>query len=136
VSLYFSDTDTSYVLRPPKNLRPAEAKFNGTVIEASRPIFFEFDDATIRHESDEILEKIAEAITRSSSVPFFYVDGHTDRSGGDVYNKTLSNRRAHAVVERLIKLGVPANRLRARGFGSECPYDPHSLTTCAASHDP
>jgi OOP family OmpA-OmpF porin len=45
------------------------------------------------------------------------VDGHTDPLGSDAYNQDLSDRRANTVRTQLISEGVPADRLRAQGFG-------------------
>lgn len=47
----------------------------------------------------------------------FLVEGHTDAVGNRDYNIDLSKRRADAVVQFLVKQGVPASRLKAEGFG-------------------
>jgi outer membrane protein OmpA-like peptidoglycan-associated protein len=49
------------------------------------------------------------------------VEGHTDRSGNDELNKTLSQQRAEAVKQALIARGVDAVRLTAEGIGSARP---------------
>jgi outer membrane protein OmpA-like peptidoglycan-associated protein len=49
------------------------------------------------------------------------VEGHTDSTGSDAYNQALSQRRADAVLNYLVRKGVPANRLTARGFGKSSP---------------
>lgn len=50
------------------------------------------------------------------------VVGHTDRVGSDKVNDTLSLRRARAVRERLIREGVPAALVTARGIGESKPF--------------
>ena len=45
------------------------------------------------------------------------ISGHTDSQGDDDYNKKLSERRANAVVEYLVKRGIASDRLKATGFG-------------------
>ena len=50
------------------------------------------------------------------------VTGHTDRAGSDKVNDSLSLRRARAVRERLIREGVPAALVTARGIGESKPF--------------
>jgi outer membrane protein OmpA-like peptidoglycan-associated protein len=49
------------------------------------------------------------------------VYGHTDSTGSDSYNQTLSQNRANTVMNYLISKGVPAARIRAQGFGETMP---------------
>jgi OOP family OmpA-OmpF porin len=49
------------------------------------------------------------------------IAGYTDNRGSAEYNKKLSERRAKAVYEQLIKDGVPAERLTYAGYGEENP---------------
>jgi outer membrane protein OmpA-like peptidoglycan-associated protein len=51
--------------------------------------------------------------------------GHTDDIGNDTYNQQLSESRAKAAMEYLIKNGVPANRLSYKGYGEVQPYLPN-----------
>ena len=52
-----------------------------------------------------------------------FVDGHTDQTGADAYNRDLSERRANAVVAYLVRKGVAIERLTPRGFGETRPLD-------------
>lgn len=70
--------------------------------------------------STEDRERLAEAAAVIKSLPagtVVEVRGHTDSTGPSVFNRELSQRRADAVREELIRLGVPAEMLRARGYG-------------------
>ena len=49
------------------------------------------------------------------------IDGHTDSVGTDAYNQSLSERRANAVREYLVKAGVPASQLSTHGYGESKP---------------
>jgi len=51
----------------------------------------------------------------------FEIDGHTDNSGTAAHNLTLSQQRADAVKDQLVKMGVDASKLAAKGFGDSKP---------------
>ena len=61
----------------------------------------------------------------------FAIEGHTDAQGGRDYNVDLSRRRAQAVADYLVTLGVSPDRLEVRGFGYDRPLQGRS----AASQD-
>jgi len=81
---------------------------------------FDFNSATIRAESGPLLDQVAELL-KSKSGWSVTLEGHTDNVGGAAFNKGLSERRAAAVKDYLTAKGVPAERLRAAGFGLEKP---------------
>ena len=49
------------------------------------------------------------------------IEGHTDSTGTAVRNKTLSQQRAESVVSALVKAGIDAKRLSAKGWGQDNP---------------
>jgi outer membrane protein OmpA-like peptidoglycan-associated protein len=51
------------------------------------------------------------------------IQGHTDRRGSQRYNRRLSDRRANSVRDYLIRKGVPAERLMAKGYGPDQPLE-------------
>jgi outer membrane protein OmpA-like peptidoglycan-associated protein len=51
----------------------------------------------------------------------FSVEGHTDSDGDEALNQTLSEQRAKAVMDRLISMGISANRLKSAGWGESKP---------------
>ncbi len=83
-------------------------------------IFFDFDKATLRPESTNELERLTKLL---NDVPTLKIEisGHTDSKGADEYNKTLSNNRAKAVLDYLVKVGISASRLTSVGYGEEQP---------------
>jgi outer membrane protein OmpA-like peptidoglycan-associated protein/tetratricopeptide (TPR) repeat protein len=83
-------------------------------------IFFDFDRATLRPESINELERLIKLMKDMPSLKI-EISGHTDNIGSAQYNKTLSERRAKAVVDYLIEHGISANRLTYKGYGFDLP---------------
>ena len=84
-------------------------------------IYFDFDKASLKPESNESLDKLAE-ILKQDTLQRYLITGYTDSRGSDEYNIQLSRKRAEAVVKALTERGVPATMLKARGVGSKIAY--------------
>lgn len=89
------------------------------VLDAS-DILFEFDKWVLRAEVVPELDQWAAYFLHNPEVTA-EIDGHTDSVGSTTYNQTLSERRAEAVVNYLIKKGVEPNRFVTKGFGENQP---------------
>ncbi len=85
-----------------------------------RNIFFDFDKATLRKESTAELENLFEIMQEMPKLKI-EISGHTDNKGSAEYNKTLSAKRAKAVVDYLVTKGISADRMRSAGYGKERP---------------
>lgn len=85
-----------------------------------RGIQFDFDRDTPRADSRPALEALL-ALVREMDGTAWLIEGHTDGVGGAEHNRRLSEARARAVVAWLVARGVPAERLRAAGFGPDRP---------------
>ncbi len=84
-------------------------------------IFFDFDKADIKPESKPALEEIAKLLRTNTSLNL-YVVGHSDMQGTLAYNMSLSERRAKAIVEELVRnYGISASRLTGAGVGPLAP---------------
>jgi outer membrane protein OmpA-like peptidoglycan-associated protein len=83
-------------------------------------VFFDFNKATLKPESDTVLKKAAALLVKAQGFAV-EVQGHTDNVGGDDYNLTLSGARAEAVKTWLGKHGVAGSRLSSTGFGKTQP---------------
>ena len=92
-------------------------KGKGFVVEN---IYFEFNEAYLKAESLDIIDKLI-AIMKKNTELKIEVRGHTDAVGDKVYNQKLSERRADAVVEYMIKNGISPERLRSTGYGQTRP---------------
>jgi outer membrane protein OmpA-like peptidoglycan-associated protein len=84
-------------------------------------IVFDHDKATIKPESKPALDVIGKFLKDHPNLKVFIV-GHTDSAGSLDYNQKLSQQRAQAVVNALVKdYGIAAGRLSAHGVGPLAP---------------
>jgi outer membrane protein OmpA-like peptidoglycan-associated protein len=104
----------------PVALTPAQACDRAMAgLLASEQIEFASASAAIDARSGPLLDRLAgEARACPGSIR---IEGHTDLIGRGVFNRNLSEARATAVRDALIARGVPAERLRAQGFGARRP---------------
>ena len=87
----------------------------------SADALFAFDSATLRPQADAALADLLAKIREHHDADTIRVDGYTDRLGSDAHNRKLSQARADAVRDYLVRGGIAASRIRAAGFGSERP---------------
>ncbi|QQZ29691.1 OmpA family protein [Thiothrix subterranea] len=86
-------------------------------------IFFSFNSATLRPESDDTLTLIAGLLSKHSDWKLA-IGGHTDSIASDSFNLDLSNRRAAAVKTALLeRFKIADNRLSTQGYGEASPRD-------------
>ena len=101
------------VPEPPKRV---EVQNNKIVI--NEKIQFDFDKATIRPESDSLMQEIIKVIKEAPHIKKIAIEGHTSSEGSDRHNLKLSDQRAKAVMDYLVKKGeLPATMFTAKGFG-------------------
>lgn len=82
---------------------------------------FDFDQAVIKPEFYSEIETFAQFM-RTYANTNAAIEGHTDSIGTETYNQELSERRAQAIVDRLINThGIAASRLTAVGYGESRP---------------
>jgi outer membrane protein OmpA-like peptidoglycan-associated protein len=83
-------------------------------------INFDTDKATIKPECKTIVDQIVKLLEDNPGLKIS-IEGHTDSTGTAVRNKTLSQQRAESVVSALVKAGIDAKRLSAKGWGEDNP---------------
>lgn len=83
-------------------------------------IFYDFDKASLRPESKQALDEMAQMLRDNPNVTI-EMASHTDRWGTDEYNNALSDRRAKSVVDYLISAGIAPDRLKPQGYGESRP---------------
>lgn len=88
-------------------------------IVASQKIEFASASALISARSAPVIKALADAAAHCEGT--IVVDGHTDSVGSADYNRALSQQRAQAVVDALVKQGFPRERLQSEGFGPDQP---------------
>jgi peptidoglycan-associated lipoprotein len=94
----------------------------GESVPGLERIFFEFDRYTLGDEARATLSRNA-AFLKAHPDMKIIVEGHCDERGSDEYNLALGERRARAVQNYLVTLGVSANRVRIISYGEEIPLD-------------
>jgi outer membrane protein OmpA-like peptidoglycan-associated protein len=84
-------------------------------------VHFQTGNATLATDSSALLDEVAAAFTQNADIDFVVIEGHTDSVGDPEKNRQLSEARARAVVDALVKRGVAPGRLKAKGFGDTIP---------------
>ncbi|MDD2197136.1 MAG: OmpA family protein [Bacteroidales bacterium] len=83
-------------------------------------IFYDFDRWELRPESMAALDRLVEVLNENPTI-IIELGAHTDSRGTLDYNYDLSQKRAQSVVNYLIEKGIPAERLRAKGYAQSQP---------------
>src|SRR5438034_915134 len=111
---------------PPPTPTPAPVRdFNQEVRDA----YFDTDKADIRPDAREALSKTAAFLKSEPSIKVT-IEGHCDERGSTEYNLGLGDRRASAVKQYLVSLGVSADRMTTVSFGKEKPVCLEHNETC------
>jgi OmpA-OmpF porin, OOP family len=106
---------------PAKNGCPTLVRVTQDKIEILQQPRFAFDRAAVLPESAELLRQVAQVLREHPEITKVRIEGHTDDRGPDAYNKRLSEQRANAVRDWLVKEGITSDRLVAVGHGEERP---------------
>jgi outer membrane protein OmpA-like peptidoglycan-associated protein len=88
-------------------------------------ITFDIGKANIKPESMTEINRIAQLMKDNADLKF-EVQGHTDNTGTVAGNQKLSEQRAQAIVNKLVEMGIAANRLSAKGMGQSAPLADNS----------
>jgi OOP family OmpA-OmpF porin len=125
------DFPQGWQFKPEISVKPAAAPVDATVCQqlfsellAKGKIRFESGRDTINPDSAGLLDRLIETAQRCPTANI-EIAGHTDTDGEDGFNQMLSEKRAQAVMDFLVKAGLPANRFTAMGYGSAQPVAPN-----------
>jgi OOP family OmpA-OmpF porin len=102
---------------------PAKPKYSveGGQLKLPGPVVFETGKATLKPESDEVLQIVHDYLKDKQDITLLRIEGHTDSDGNDDANQRLSEGRALAVAQWLVGKGIDCKRLIPVGFGETKP---------------
>jgi outer membrane protein OmpA-like peptidoglycan-associated protein len=83
-------------------------------------VLFDTNEETLKPGADEIVSRLSQFLQKHPEVKV-RIEGHTDSTGTDAYNESLSQRRADAVAMALEHRGIPSSQIQAVGRGKSAP---------------
>jgi outer membrane protein OmpA-like peptidoglycan-associated protein len=119
-TLDFTDIKTYTEYQHDIVLYPLDTLVEDQIALRLNNIFFDFDKSLLRPESNLELDRWVGVFTKNSALKA-EIHGHTCWIGTEEYNQDLSERRAMAVINYLVKNGVDQSRLTMKGFGETMP---------------
>jgi peptidoglycan-associated lipoprotein len=114
---------------PPVEATKVEPGLDELFLREVRDAYFDLDKADIRPDAREALTKTADFLRNYPQLKVT-IEGHCDERGSTEYNLALGDRRASAVKQYLVSLGIAATRLNTVSFGKEKPACMESNETC------
>ena len=113
---------------------PAAGSIESLIADAGTDrVFFAYDSSELSSDARETLRKGAEWLRGNDGVSLT-IEGHCDERGTREYNLALGERRANAVRNYLIALGVSGTRLNTVSYGKERPIEICSTEVCYAKN--
>lgn len=98
------------------NLSPIQNKFT----KDFKNVFFDVNNAQLNAASFVELDALVNYLENTNNATIF-IEGHTDNTGSEIANINLSEKRAFAIAQYLIKKGIATQRISAKGFGASKP---------------
>ena len=115
------------VTAPTSSIKPGTA--DDFRVNVGDTVFFDTDAHSVRADAQTVLQKQAAWLKQYPQVKLM-LEGHCDERGTREYNLALGDRRAYAVKEFLVSLGVDAARLQTKSYGKERPVCSESDDSC------
>jgi peptidoglycan-associated lipoprotein len=109
------------VTAPPPPPPPAAIDYDALFLQEVKDAYFDFNKADIRPDAREALAHTAEFLRKYPQIKAT-IEGHCDERGSTEYNLVLGDRRAAAVKNYLVQLGISAERLNTVSYGKEKPF--------------
>jgi peptidoglycan-associated lipoprotein len=120
-SLYGEEELAKAGAAPPK--AATEASMEEQAKAALQDVHFELDASTLSEEARSLLSGNAAWLKQNPGVKV-QIEGHCDERGAEEYNLALGQRRAQAVKEYMMSLGVDEARMKTISYGESLPLDP------------
>lgn len=89
-------------------------------IDGLKTVFFDYDKSTISAEAKKTIQGNVEWMRKNAGTKV-QIEGHCDNRGSIEYNVALGERRANAVKDYMMSLGIAGNRLATISYGEEKP---------------
>lgn len=112
--------ETPVVESEPLDVGPPAGSQESLVAEAGDRVFFEFDKSDLDSDARQALQRQADWL-RANAGATVTVEGHCDERGTREYNIALGARRATAVKNYLVALGIDGDRISTISYGEERP---------------
>jgi peptidoglycan-associated lipoprotein len=106
---------------PPPPVAAPQPSLDELFLKEVRDAYFDYDKADIRPDAREALSKTADFLKNYPQIKVT-IEGHCDERGSTEYNLGLGDRRASAVKQYVISLGISADRLSTVSYGKEKPF--------------
>jgi peptidoglycan-associated lipoprotein len=114
---------------PPPAPAPAGPTLDELFLREVRDAYFDLDKADIRTDARTALSKTADFLKNYPQLKVT-IEGHCDERGSTEYNLSLGDRRASAVKQYLVSLGISADRISTVSYGKEKPFCMESNESC------
>jgi peptidoglycan-associated lipoprotein len=114
---------------PPPPTAPQGPSLDELFLKEVRDAYFDYDKADLRPDARAALAKTADFLKNYAQIKVT-IEGHCDERGSTEYNLALGDRRASAVKQYLVSLGISADRLSTVSFGKEKPFCTESNEAC------
>ena len=98
-----------------------------------QPVFFGYDSSELDAAARAVVEGNADVLARNPTW-VIAVEGHCDSRGTPEYNLALGERRAYAVRDHLVGLGISPERVQTISYGEEFPFVPGETEDAWASN--
>jgi peptidoglycan-associated lipoprotein len=116
-----------------RQLEEIRAEQTASLAAGLRDVFFAYDSFAISEEGRQALARNAEWAKANPGAQL-KIEGHCDERGTSAYNLVLGEKRAKAVRNYLVELGVGANRLSIVSYGKERPFCKEHAESCYAQN--
>jgi outer membrane protein OmpA-like peptidoglycan-associated protein len=108
-----------------KKPKKASVEVGPSELKLSQPILFVEDSAEVSADTMIVVEEVAALLKEQPKLKQVEIQVHSDDSGAASYARTLTQQRADQLRQLLVQMGVPENRLVAKGYGPDQPLTPN-----------
>jgi peptidoglycan-associated lipoprotein len=109
--------------------QPRQPSLDELFLKEVRDAYFDYDKADLRPDARAAITKTADFLKNYPQLKV-RVEGHCDERGSTEYNLGLGDRRANAVKQFLVSMGISADRVESVSFGKEKPFCTESNEAC------